>query len=148
RGVNDMSKKRAVAATAGAHAPAIRISGIMIVKNEEVHLARSLRALAKVVDEIIVVDTGSTDKTMDIARAHHAKLFQFEWCNDFSAARNESLRHATGDWLVWIDADEELLETKSGALRALCAMPELPDGFLITCKNLLNESGKDYGTVI
>src|SRR5690348_13712518 len=128
-----MSKKRRMTATvkpssrqipaaAPANASPIRISAIMIVKNEEVHLDRSLRALAKLVDEIVVVDTGSTDKTMDIARAHGAKLFQFEWCNDFSAARNESMRHATGNWCVWVDADEELLETQPGALRALCAM--------------------------
>ncbi len=83
-----------------------KISAILIVKNEENHLERCLQSIQGGVDEIIVVDTGSTDKTVEIAESFGATIGHFEWCNDFSAARNYSLGLATGDWALWIDADE------------------------------------------
>ena len=78
----------------------------MIVKNEEKHLAYCLNSLTPVADEMIVVDTGSTDKTKEIAEAFGARIFDFEWINDFSAARNYSLSQAQGDWILVMDADE------------------------------------------
>lgn len=80
----------------------------MIVKNEEKHLARCLSSVKDVVDEIVIVDTGSTDKTIEIAESFGAKVFHFEWINDFSAARNFSLSKCTGKWILYLDADEEL----------------------------------------
>ena len=82
------------------------LSLCMIVKDEEKHLARCLLSAGPAVDEMIVVDTGSTDRTMDIAKAYGAKVFEFPWTNDFSEARNCSLSHATGDWILVLDADE------------------------------------------
>ncbi len=82
------------------------LSICMIVKNEEKFLVKCLRSIRDVVDEIIIVDTGSTDKTTDIAKAFGAKLFDFPWTGDFSAARNHSLAQATGDWIFILDADE------------------------------------------
>ncbi|HLG73114.1 MAG TPA: glycosyltransferase [Chloroflexota bacterium] len=96
------------------------VSACMIVRNEEANLGRVLRSLEGAVDEIVVVDTGSSDATVDIAREHGADVRFFEWCDDFSAARNESLRYATGDFVLWIDADDELLESRPGALRGVC----------------------------
>jgi tetratricopeptide (TPR) repeat protein len=84
------------------------ISACLMVKNEEEMLPRCLTSLAGWVDEIVLVDTGSEDRTLEIAREFGCKIFHFEWCDDFSAARNETLRHATGDWLFVIDADEEV----------------------------------------
>ena len=78
----------------------------MIVKNEEPNLAKCLMSVKPVVDEIIVVDTGSTDKTKAIASALGAKVFDFSWTNDFSKARNYSLSKASGDWILVLDADE------------------------------------------
>ncbi|MCY6353847.1 tetratricopeptide repeat-containing glycosyltransferase family 2 protein [Clostridium sp. ZS2-4] len=83
------------------------ISLCMIVKNEEENLPRCLESVKDLVDEIIVVDTGSTDKTVEIAKSYGAKVYYFQWCNDFSAARNESLKYATKDWILIMDADDE-----------------------------------------
>lgn len=80
----------------------------MIVKNEEENLARCLKSVKDVVDEIIIVDTGSTDKTIEIANSYNSKLFNFEWTNDFSAARNFALSKCNGNWILYLDADEEL----------------------------------------
>ena len=99
---------------------AARISACLIVRNEEANLPRCLDSLAGKVDELVVVDTGSTDGTVALAAERGARVFHFPWCDDFSAARNESLRHATGDYVLWIDADDELVERTPGALRRLC----------------------------
>jgi tetratricopeptide (TPR) repeat protein len=85
------------------------LSVCMIVRDEEEMLARCLKSVQGVADELIVVDTGSKDDTVIIAKDFGARVFHFEWCDDFAAARNESLKHATGDWILQIDADEELL---------------------------------------
>lgn len=82
------------------------ISACMIVKNEEGMLRRTLPVLKNSVDEIILVDTGSSDNTVKIAEENGAKIFNFKWIDNFSAARNESLKHAKSDWIIWIDADE------------------------------------------
>lgn len=80
----------------------------MIVRNEGYQLADCLRPVAELFDEIIVIDTGSTDNTREVARQFTSQVFDFPWCDDFSAARNESLKHATGDWIFWLDADDRL----------------------------------------
>lgn len=84
----------------------IRLSACLIVKNEALLLSRCLESIRSFVDEIIVVDTGSYDDTIEIASSYGARVYHFNWINDFSAARNESLRHAKGDWVLYIDADE------------------------------------------
>jgi len=84
------------------------LSCCMIVKNEEKFLEQCLNSIKDLVDEIIIVDTGSTDKTKEIAARFTDKIFDFKWCDDFAAARNESLKHATGDWILVLDADETI----------------------------------------
>ncbi|MFC1562217.1 glycosyltransferase [candidate division KSB1 bacterium] len=83
-----------------------RLSLCMIVKDEEHTLPKCLNSVKDIVDEIIVVDTGSTDRTVEVAREYGAIVRHFEWVDDFSSARNESLKHATGDWILYLDADE------------------------------------------
>jgi len=78
----------------------------MIVKNESRLIVQCLRSVKEIVDEIIVVDTGSTDNTKDLASGEGAKVYEMEWQNDFAAARNLSLSYATGDWILVLDADE------------------------------------------
>ncbi len=86
----------------------MKISAVLIVKNEEEILATALESV-KDFDEIIVVDTGSTDRTIEIAKRYTDKVFNFPWIDDFSAARNHAIEKATGDWIFSIDADHELL---------------------------------------
>jgi GT2 family glycosyltransferase/lipoprotein NlpI len=83
-----------------------KLSVCMIVKNEEAHLARCLQSIKPVADELIVVDTGSTDRTKAIASAMGAHVYDFQWTNDFSEARNFSLSKASGGWILVLDADE------------------------------------------
>jgi tetratricopeptide (TPR) repeat protein len=95
-----------------------RISVCLIARNEEAFLGRCLTSVKPIADQLVVIDTGSTDRTVEIARAHGAEVHHFEWCDDFSAARNAALEHATGDWVLAIDADEELLATEHTRLFA------------------------------
>jgi glycosyltransferase involved in cell wall biosynthesis len=87
------------------------LSLAMIVKNEEKTLARVLEAASQFCDEMIIVDTGSTDSTCDIIRQYQnkgARLEHFKWCDDFAAARNYSFSLCHGDWIIWLDADDAL----------------------------------------
>lgn len=97
----------------------------MIVKNEGHQLARCLASVAGLVDQLIVADTGSTDATAKIARAHGAQVFDFAWCDDFAAARNFALAHSSADWNLVLDADEWLLTPE-----ALSAARQTPPDYL------------------
>jgi FkbM family methyltransferase len=99
------------------------VSVCMIVRDEEKVLRRCLTSVRSIADELILVDTGSKDNTVAIAKEFGAKLFHFEWCDDFSAARNETLKNATGDWIFQIDADEELLPSSIRFLKKQISDP-------------------------
>ncbi|HEX7292521.1 MAG TPA: glycosyltransferase [Conexibacter sp.] len=100
-------------------AEGMRLSLCMIVKDEEEMLPRCLAAAAPAVDEIVIVDTGSSDRTIEIAREFGATVIEREWTGSFSEARNVSFDAATGDWLMFLDADEVLVEEDAARLRAL-----------------------------
>lgn len=91
----------------------------MIVRDEARCLARCLESVRGVADQIVVVDTGSTDQTVEIARSFGAEVHPFAWCDDFSAARNESLRHAKGAWVFNLDADEVFFPNTAKVLFSL-----------------------------
>lgn len=105
------------------HAGTLRdgVSLCMIVRNESGNLAGCLSAVSDLVDEVIVVDTGSTDGTKEIAKKHGANVSDFAWCDDFSAARNESIRLATHKWIFWLDADDRVPPPSREKLRTLFA---------------------------
>lgn len=95
------------------------LSLCMIVKNEEKFLRDCLDSVYDVVDQMVIVDTGSQDGTIGISKDFDAEVYNFTWVDDFSAARNESLKHATCDWILWLDADERLLPSSKDELKKL-----------------------------
>ncbi len=97
----------------------ISISLCMIVRNEEEVLARCLDCVKEIVDEIIIVDTGSTDSTKDIASRYTDNIYDFIWIDDFAAARNFAFDHAGKEYILWLDADDILLEDDCTALLML-----------------------------
>lgn len=86
------------------------ISVTMIVKDEENGIGRCLNSVKDFVDEIVVVDTGSRDRTIEICRSYNAQVFSFPWNNNFAEARNFGLDKVTGEWVIWLDADEEVVQ--------------------------------------
>ncbi len=97
----------------------LTLSLCMIVKNEEEMLPGCLEPLRGVVDEMIVVDTGSTDRTVEIAESFGARVVHFPWNGSFSDARNASIEAASGDWLMYLDADEHMEAADARGLRGL-----------------------------
>jgi tetratricopeptide (TPR) repeat protein len=102
----------------------------LIVRNEEAMLPGCLASLRGLAHEIIVVDTGSTDHTMEIARRHGALVSSFPWCDDFAAARNASLALAHGDWILVLDADERLAPGAAAVLQRAVARADFDCGML------------------
>ena len=121
------------------------VSLCMIIKNEEKNLPRCLQSLKPIVDELIIVDTGSTDRCRIIAELFGARVFDYPWNGDFSAARNVSLEHATGNWILVMDADEviapqdhehfrQLLKTSTGKNTA----------FEVTTRNYMTKMNAEH----
>jgi tetratricopeptide (TPR) repeat protein len=111
----------------------------MIVKNEAECLERCIESARKAADEIIVVDTGSSDATADIARRLGARVYHHPWNNNFSEARNHSLEPATGDWILYLDADEVLTPDACVRIRRLAESPTAM-GYILVQRNYTNDS--------
>lgn len=124
----------------------IEISLCMIVKNEEKVLTRCLDSIADLMDEIIIVDTGSTDKTKEIAAKYTDKIYDFEWIDDFSAARNFSFSKATKDYIYTADADEVLDEENRQKFRDLkeLMLPEIEIVQMKYCNQLSNGTAYNF----
>jgi hypothetical protein len=103
----------------------ILLSAALIVRDEEKFLEGCLRSISGLVDETVVVDTGSVDRSREIARDLGARLFEFPWTGDFAAARNRALDHARGSWILYIDADERVSEGDRGEVEPLFRDPHL-----------------------
>ncbi len=120
----------------------------MIVKNEERFIDRCLKAvtglLEKTNGELIIVDTGSTDNTVSIAKKYTDKVYFYEWTNDFAAARNETLKHATGRWYMFIDADEIFENTDGIADFVLADIPQKVGFAGYNVRNLTKKNGNVY----
>ena len=116
-------------------AEALKISACYIVKNEAENLAKSIKSLKNQVNEIVVVDTGSTDNTIVVARKLGAKVYSFPWQDDFSKARNFALSKAKGDWLVLLDADEYFTYKTAGNIRQVIHRAKQVDGLLVQLVN-------------
>lgn len=134
--------------------PTIRLSQCMIVKNEEKNIRRALSWGKGIVYEQIVVDTGSSDRTIQIAEEMGAKVFHFPWDNDFSAAKNFALEQAKGDWIAFLDADEYLSEEDARKILPLLknsmkqfSPKERPQIIRAMIANL-NDSGNVFSTAM
>ncbi len=114
-----------------------RISLVMIAKDEQANLPRALESAARFVDEIILVDTGSTDRTVQIAESYGAKVHHHPWQGDFSLHRNQALSYAGGDWCLQLDADEALDPAGGPLLRELAAAPEVM-AYWVTIENVFS----------
>ncbi len=119
----------------------------MIVKNEERFLEACLASVSDVVDEINVVDTGSTDRTVEIARSFGANVIFREWRNDFGWARNESLALATRRWTLVLDADEEMTPDSLALLRALRETPAGVTGIYVQIQNDVDDASGSASTM-
>ena len=102
-----------------------RLTLCMIVKNEKQNLPRCLASVTPYVDEMIIVDTGSQDETPEIATQYGAKVKNFKWSDDFASARNYALSQVSGDWVLVLDADEELVVRSEDFREQLTAQPEV-----------------------
>jgi tetratricopeptide (TPR) repeat protein len=112
----------------------------VIARNEAGNLPACLAPLVPLVRETVIVDTGSTDATRTVAESFGARVFQFPWCDDFAAARNESLRRATGDWILWMDADDRLdAENVRRLAELLGALANEPLAYLMSCVSLASD---------
>src|SRR5262249_23210365 len=115
-----------------------RLTLSMIVKNEEKYLAQCLDSVKGIADEIVIVDTGSTDKTVEIAKSYGAEVYHFDWTDDCSEARNECLKYCTGDWVLWLDADEALEPSSAAPMREAMVRPQF-GSFLMQIVNFMTE---------
>jgi len=116
------------------------LSAVLIVKDEEAMLPSCLEALRGVADEVVVCDTGSRDRTVEIATAMGATVTHFPWINDFAAARNAAAEHARGEWVLVVDADERIRVDADALRRRLLAQPAV-DGFWTDIYNYTTHDG-------
>jgi tetratricopeptide (TPR) repeat protein len=111
------------------------LSACLIVKDEEKSLPECLASLHSLVDEVVVYDTGSTDSTVKLARQAGAKVIEGYWDDDFGRARNTSLKHCRGKWILWIDADERFVCPDARELRGALAQFQEVDAFFVEISN-------------
>jgi glycosyltransferase involved in cell wall biosynthesis len=132
------------------HTQRARVSLTMIVRDEEENLPHCLESVRGVFDEIVVVDTGSVDRTREIAREYGAKVFEFAWIDDFAAARNAALEQATGDYAFWLDGDDVVEPDQRETLIALLGRlePRSPDAYVVRCSCDPGADGSGGQTVV
>ena len=127
----------------------VKITACVIAKNEEKNIARCLSSVKPIASELIVVDTGSTDNTVSIAKKLGASVYFFQWIDDFAAAKNYALEKANGDWIVFLDADEYLEESCVAKVKDIIARignAEI-DGILGTLINVDGDKSKVQTTI-
>lgn len=127
----------------------MKLSACMIVKNEEKNITRCIESYKDVVAEIVVVDTGSTDNTVKIAQSMGAKVFHYKWNNHFADAKNFAIDHATGDWIIFLDADEYFVDNT--AKNIVGVIKKIQKKFeVIACKiaNFDQDSGEIWSEMI
>lgn len=121
------------------------LSVCFLTRNEEANIARALRSVIGLADEVLVVDTASQDRTAQIAADMGVKVLQCQWDDDFAAGRNFTIQQATGDWILWMNADEELLAEGRSGHQHLKACLGLPGafGYFVAIQNLVQPGRLD-----
>ncbi len=122
----------------------------MIVRDEEANISKCLSSVAGLFDEIVVVDTGSQDRTREIAAEFGARVFDFVWVDDFAAARNAALARATGDYAFWLDADDVVdLAQREALAELLAGLPANdPSAYVVRCACDPGPNGDGGQTVV
>ncbi len=123
------------------------LSLCMIIRDEAKYLHDCLQSVEDVVDQIVIVDTGSTDDSVKIARGFGAEIYYFKWANDFSRARNFSIKHARSDWILWIDADERLIPSSVNELRQIVSSVGQPTIYRIQIQNRMLTGAYCYHSI-
>ncbi len=127
----------------------MRISGCVITKNEEANIANCINNLKCITDEIIIVDTGSEDKTSQIAKELGASVYEHKWEDNFSKAKNAALKHATGDWIIFLDADEYFSDDSLPKVRSVIQKTHTDrdkEGIICELVNIDTDNNKIIGT--
>lgn len=122
----------------------MKISACIIAKNEEKNITKCIDSLTEICDEIIVVDTGSGDNTVNVCKKKGAKVFHYNWNNNFGAAKNYALSEAKGQWIIFLDADEYIDGNSVDKIKKLIKTNELNDFNTVACKmiNIDSSTGK------
>jgi glycosyltransferase involved in cell wall biosynthesis len=130
--------------------PKARVTLAMIVRNEEDNLPLCLRSVQNLFDEIVIVDTGSTDRTRQIALEFGARVIEFTWIDDFAAARNVSLENATGDYIFWLDADDVVDPPERKKLESLFGRlgTDRPAAYVVRCSCDPSAGGTGGETIV
>src|SRR5437667_5119850 len=121
------------------------LSVCLLTRNEEKSLARALGSVAGLADQLLVVDTGSTDRTVPVARECGAEVHSFAWEDDFAAARNFTLGQAKGDWVLWLNPDEELLPDGPPFVRK-CVADETAFAFGVRAQEMVQADPPQFAT--
>jgi hypothetical protein len=121
------------------------LSVCLLTRNEEANLPRVLASVAGLADEVVVADTGSTDRTREVAAQRGARVYSVGWQDDFAAGRNSALARATGDWVLWLNPDEEFLADSRDQLRA-CLANQSAFGYLVRVQELTRAGPPDFVT--
>ena len=135
KGVSVTRQQRGRKAGAARDADKALISACLIVRDEEQALPRCLASLNRLVDEVVVYDTGSTDRTVELAQQAGARVIEGYWDDDFGRARNASLDHCRGEWILWIDADEVFVCPDARELRGALGQLKGVDAFFVEISN-------------
>jgi GT2 family glycosyltransferase/predicted Zn-dependent protease len=123
----------------------VRVSLCMIVRNEDHHLPDCLRSVNGLFNEIVVVDTGSADRTREVAQTFGARVVDFPWPDSFGGARNESLRHARGKWILWLDADDRLdAENRQNLEAVLANLGDELDAYSMKVRSVLDSQRSSF----
>lgn len=123
--------------------PPQTLSLCMIVRNEQEYLPDCLESIKTIVNQIVIIDTGSDDNTVEIAKKYGAEVYYFKWCDDFSVARNESIKYAGCDWILWMDADERLLPESIPEIKRLLKYEKKPTIYKVHIRNIMQD-GQNY----